>query len=91
MVTRKQKTVPKRVVWRITPNAPMGEWVDANAPVQKAGPTDAIEGGSSNWVASSFDLLRGSEVNDDPATQPDTLWDDFFGPASGPVPPDPDK
>jgi len=85
----KPRVIAKRLVWRITSSAPMGEWVDPLAPARPA-PQETIEGGSSNWVGSSFDLLRGTEVSDDPETQPDTLWDEFFGPAEA-EPKKPDK
>ena len=57
----------------------MGEWVDPLAAVAPLA-QETVEGGSSNWVGSSFDLLQGTDVSDDPQTQPDTLWDEFFGP-----------
>lgn len=85
----KPKVPKKRLVWRITPTAPLGEWVDPEAPVRPATPQDKTEEGARNWVGSSFDLLQGTEVNDDPTTQPDTLWDEFFGPpAEEPKKPD---
>jgi len=73
------RTHIKRLVWRITATAPMGEWVDPKVPVRKTSARDAAEGEPGNWSGSSFDLLKGVDVNDDPDTQPDTLWDDFFG------------
>ena len=83
----KPKVPAKRLVWRITPNAPMGEWVDPTKPAPKPPAAPAGETEPGNWNGSSFDLLRGSEVNDDPTTQPDTLWDDFFGPDADKPPP----
>ena len=86
----KRHSPSNRLVWRITPDAPMGRWVDPLAPApRKPSAPEVIEGGSSNWLGSSFDLLSGTEVNDDPETQPDTLWDDFFGtPPDAPNTPD---
>jgi hypothetical protein len=57
----------------------MGEWVDPDAPAVKATRTSASpEDSSRSWVGSSYDLLGGAEVNDDPDTVPDSLIDEFF-------------
>ena len=79
MASRKGKGVVKKLVWRISDSAPMGEWIDPDAPTEQR---RAIEPPRGNWAASSFDLMLGSEVTDDPAAQPDTLWDEYFGPGS---------
>jgi len=55
----------------------MGEWVDLDAPVPGA---PVNEPAPSSWMLSSFDLLRGTEVSDDPSKVPDALWDEFFTP-----------
>ena len=53
----------------------MGEWVDLGAPVP--GPS-VTKSAPSSWMLSSFDLLSGAEVSDDPNKTPDELWDEFF-------------
>ena len=55
----------------------MGEWVNLDAPVLGAPVADSAP---SSWMLSSFDLLRGAEVSDDPNKVPDALWDEFFTP-----------
>ena len=73
------KTTPKRLVWRIAPATPMGLWVDPTLPAPRSPVVHAGEPLPGNWLGSSFDLLHGVDVDDDPDTQPDTLWDEFFG------------
>jgi hypothetical protein len=71
---------PKRI-WRISERAPLGEWVDPNIPSEPrkkdAGPAPTSE---EIWRRSTFDLLNGIEVNDDPTTVPDDLFDEYFKP-----------
>lgn len=81
MNQRKPGKKQKRLIWRMTESAPMGEWVDPDAPVSpRDAKKDLPEVSSGGWVASSFDLLSGSEVSDDPDTVPNALWDELFGP-----------
>ena len=64
-----KRIVPaKRLVWRITAEAPLGEYVEINgaasatpAPTAPSKPVETHEGG---WVESSFDLARGLEVKE---------------------------
>jgi hypothetical protein len=77
-----RKTPPSHVVklvWRITDEAPMGTYVDANAPKPERcskGPVEVFSGG---WVDSSFDLLHGGDVTDDPDTITPEQLDELFG------------
>ncbi len=65
-----------KLVWRITDEAPMGTYVDANEPKKGKEPTEVFHGG---WVDSSFDLLHGTDVADATDTiSPDQL-DELFG------------
>jgi hypothetical protein len=56
----------------------MGEWVDPDAPAVKPTPSASPDDSSRSWAGSSYDLLGGAEVNDDPDTVPDSLIDEFF-------------
>lgn len=80
MARQTPRTQGKRLVWRMTDNAPMGEWVDPSLPPEPKARKDMPEVSSGNWVVSSFDLLQGVEVNDDPNTVPDDLFDELFPP-----------
>jgi len=76
---RPKTTAPAKKVWRISQSAPMGEWVSKSAPITpkpskdlpKASPGDT-------WVKSSYDLLDGTDVTEDPDTLPDDLFDELF-------------
>lgn len=79
MAKQKPAGRSRRVVWRISERAPLGEWVDPSLP--PGPPKDELpEVSSGRWVRSSFDLLNGVEINDDPNTVPDDLFDELFAP-----------
>ena len=87
MLNSKPKSPAKRV-WRITASNPMGEWVDS-LPVPASAPEPAPEtikamslqgDADGHWLMSSFDLLSGSEVTEDPDTVPGDLFDELFSP-----------
>ena len=51
------------------------------SPTRAATPTkDLPEVHSGGWIVSSFDLLKGADVADDPDTVPDELFDELFPP-----------
>jgi hypothetical protein len=62
----------------MTEGSPMGEWVDLDSPPRPLAPNERPEDSSGGWVGSSFDLLRGTQVSDDPDTVPDALLDELF-------------
>ena len=65
-----------RRVWRITPNAPHGEYVDPDQlPQELSRPAERPEPG---WLVSSFELTRGLDVSDESDTIPGELFDEFF-------------
>jgi hypothetical protein len=74
-----------RWVWRISRSAPLGEWVDLNAPPPSPPPRPAElpEVSTGGWIVSSFDLLRGAEVDTSGDTVPDDLFDQLFPPKDG--------
>jgi len=77
-----------RWVWRISQRAPLGEWVDRTAPPppSPAPPQELPEVSTGGWIVSSFDLLRGAEVDASGDTVPDELFDQLFPPKNKPDP-----
>ncbi len=72
----------RRRVWRATPDAPMGEFVDIDlttplaadaAQARVLDPAPVVD-----WRSSSYDLLNGLEVNDDAESIPGDLFDELF-------------
>ena len=85
MNSRKPETKAKRMVWRISEAAPMGEWVDPSLPerhVRRS--TEAPDSTSGTWV-STYDLLEGSSVSEDVDTVPAPLADEMFVPNQKPA------
>ena len=81
---RHGKAMPTvRKVWRMSKNAPQGEWVelDPAPPATVVRRDDLPEVSSGSWVTSSYDLLSGSQVTEDPDTVPGELFDELFAPA----------
>lgn len=73
---RRSELQVKRQVWRITPDAPQGRWVDPEAErAEQAPPEERFEPG---WRQSSFDLAFGLEVTDATDTVPGELLDELF-------------
>jgi hypothetical protein len=76
------KQQPAKLVWRITANAPHGEYVDpkqaaaaASTPVEKA----TVDPRENGWLASSLELLGGVRVSEAPMdTLPGELIDEFM-------------
>ena len=70
-----------RKVWRMTADAPQGEFVedlpDELSPVAEDG-REPPRRSHTNWMASSHDLLNGLEVSDFADTLPNDLYDDLF-------------
>jgi len=66
-----------RKVWRISPSAPAGEWVDPDVPTtQSPAETQPAELSSSGWLTSSMDLLGGSQVIEGEDTEHSPLSDE---------------
>ena len=86
MARHKAPAKLKPMVWRISDHAPLGEWIDPNLPPAppKREHTDDEDG---VWRRSTYDLLHGVEIDDNPNTVPDDLFDELFGEPS----PDPKK
>ena len=80
VVQRKPSTTKK--VWRITPDAPQGKWVDpATIPPPELKVPDFESG---TWLMSSFDLQYGAEIKDVTDTVPEDLLDQLFPPKDDP-------
>lgn len=73
---RPKTTTPAKKVWRISPSAPMGEWVINVAPTAAKPGKDLPEISSGTWVMSSYDLLDGTDVIED--ALPRELFDELF-------------
>ena len=71
---------PARRVWRISASAPQGEWVELADKVAPPPNTELPEVSYGTWVTSSYDLLDGSTVTEDPDTLPGELLDELFAP-----------
>ena len=91
MVQRKPTGPAKRLVWRISEAAPLGEFVDPTEPPPAPARRDLPEASSSGgWIVSSFELLHGADVSEGPDTVPDELFDELFAPPKpARKPPDP--
>jgi hypothetical protein len=77
---RPKTSTPAKKVWRISKNAPMGEWVNKSAPIAPKPNKDLPEVSHGPWVRSSYDLLDGADVTEGPDTLPDDLFDELFAP-----------
>lgn len=90
MSTRKPtKSQKSALVWRISPEAPQGQWVDPSKHRHDPRKGDLPEASYGGWASSSFDLVSGVDVSDDPDTVPDALFDELFAPREdGPDDPD---
>ena len=72
--------LPAKLVWRISERALMREWVKPSAQL-KAKPADSIPQGShGTWVTSSYELLDGADVIEDPSAIPGDVLDELFAP-----------
>lgn len=80
---------PQRRLWRMTPEAPLGEFVDADDKADKpSAPPAPDELREASWTRSSWDLLNGLEVTE--SSSGDLLDELFDEPLraspTGPVP-----
>ena len=78
MFRPKPKVPDSKMVWRISQSSPMGEWVPKVAPVTPRPVIELPEVSYGSWVTSSYDLLDGTEVTEDPDTLPGELLDELF-------------
>lgn len=69
-----------KLVWRVTADAPMGEYVDPKQATTKvADATKAVDPRENGLLASSLELLRGVRVSEAPMdTLPGELIDEFM-------------
>lgn len=81
----------KKLVWRVSPEAPNGEWVDPtrDRPKPERPKLDEPEVSSGSWITSSFDLLNGTDVVERSGAISDEAFDKLFKPPGGPKKPAP--
>lgn len=84
-MVKPKPVAPAKRVWRISERVPLGEWVDSVAPPPPPPPVPHLskelpEVSYGSWVTSSYDLLDGADVTDDPDTLPGELFDELFAP-----------
>ena len=73
------KQQPAKLVWRITTNAPQGEYVDPKQAIHDAPTKAPVDPREQGWLASSLELLGGVRVSEAPMdTLPGDLVDQFF-------------
>lgn len=74
------KQPPAKLVWRVTPEAPMGEYIDAKqAATRVAGAHPPVDPRENGLLASSLELLRGVRISEAPMdTLPGELIDEFM-------------
>jgi hypothetical protein len=81
MVVRHSAPRPvKKLVWRISEEAPLGAWVDSTSAATSTAKTEPSEGPSDSWASSSFDLLHGVDVSENEDTVPAELLEELFQP-----------
>ena len=80
-MAKMKASTPPRLVWRISAESPNGSWVDPSNVEDAALSPVLPEVSSGSWVMSSFDLLRGADINEDANanTIPGHLFDELFG------------
>jgi hypothetical protein len=71
---------PKHLVWRISPSAPKGEWVDPTKSVDAPPKLEEPEVHSGSWVTSSFDLLNGTDVVENVGAMTPEQFNELFKP-----------
>ncbi len=59
------------------------ERVDKDVPAMAKPRSDLPEVSYGNWVTSSYDLLDGVDVTEDPDSVPEELFDELFEPKFG--------
>ena len=82
-VVEPKKPLTPRRIWRMTPDAPLGKFVDfdpteaagghVDGPLKVLDPAPVVD-----WRGSSFDLLSGVEVRDHSDAIPGELFDRLF-------------
>jgi len=67
-----------RRVWRVTQNAPQGEYVDPDAQPVEIAPVPPAERAEPGFLVSTFELTHGLEVSEETDTLPGDLFDELF-------------
>lgn len=83
MATLRSSFAKKRV-WRTSGDAPLGEGVDSTPIAAPTPETERPEVRADTWVSSSFDLLHGTDVSENPDTVPGEWLDELLQPNEDP-------
>ena len=75
MGRNKSSANAKKLIWRINDAAPFGEFGYPHGAVAHG---DGPEVSSGGWAVSSFELLHGTEITENPDAIPDALLDELF-------------
>jgi hypothetical protein len=77
----KHSAVTPRRIWRVTADAPQGEYVDSRADEPKASEPRKVAGdvAEAGWLQSSLDLARGLEIIDRTDSMSSEWFDHWFG------------
>ena len=67
----------KKLIWRISDEAPLGEFVDPDAQTPPVS-VKSLDISQPGWAISSFELMRGVDISEDPETVPADLFDQLF-------------
>ncbi len=71
---------PVKPIWRISEDAPLGEWVDSGSTSPpRPSRIDLPEVSSGSWVTSSYDLLKGADIVEGDDSVRGELFDELFG------------
>jgi hypothetical protein len=79
VISRKPQAKKGRLVWRISAGTPNGRWVDPDTSPIGPHEMDLLDVPYS-WASSSFDLLNGCDVSDEPDTLTNAQLDELFPP-----------
>jgi len=78
MNIRNTRQILSRWIWRDSQGESMGKWAELDAPSAPSPAANLPEVHSGGWVGSTFDLLSGVDVSDNPDTIPSELYDELF-------------
>ena len=79
----KSPQLPKMLVWRMSEGSTTGEWVEPAAVLADIPQAKSPKATTESWASSSFDLMQGCDVSDDPDTVPGDLLDELFAASGG--------
>ena len=84
-MTRPEQAPRAKRIWRVSAANPKGEWVDVVAQAERPPGEAAPETSNRSWRSSTYDLLDGSDVKEEPDTVPAELLDEIVKPKPDPL------